>query len=100
MTPPGTFVLGTVAGTPSVGLAFPAGAALLALVFVGTVAKFGRGTAYLYLVGAFAPLGAFAFGTAVTVEPSGATLALLVVLPFAATLVFLGDVGRFLLADR
>lgn len=100
LTPPGAFVLGTVAAPPSVGLAFPAGAALLALVFVGTVAKFGRGTAYLYLAGAFAPLGAFSFGTAVAVEPSGATLALLVVLPLAATLLFLGDVGRFLLSDR
>ncbi|SDQ56436.1 hypothetical protein [Halopelagius longus] len=100
LTPPGAFVLGTVSAPPSVGLAFPAGAALLALVFVGTVAKFGRGTAYLYLVGAFAPLGAFSFGTAVAVEPSGATLALLVVLPLAATLVFLGDVGQFLLSER
>lgn len=100
LTPAGTFVLGAVAGPPSLALAFPAGAALLAVVFAGTVARFGHGTAYLYLAGAFAPLGALSFGTAVTVEPSGATLALLVALPLAATLVFLGDVGRFLLSDR
>jgi curved DNA-binding protein CbpA len=98
LTPPGTFALGVASGSPSLALAFPLGAALLALVFAGTVAKFGHGTAYLYLAGALAPLGSLAIGPLVAVEPAGATLLLLVVLPLAATLLFLADVGRFLFA--
>jgi hypothetical protein len=76
-------------------LLFPAGLVALPLVFGAVVVRFGTGTAYLYLVAAAAPLAALAAGGALP-----AVLLGLVVLPVAGTLVFLGDVGRYLAATR
>jgi curved DNA-binding protein CbpA len=100
LTAPGTFVLASVTGVAGPALAFPAGAVLLAVVFAATVVKFGHGSAYLYLLGAVAPLSSFALGPAVSVPAAGAALALVVALPVGATVVFLVDVGRFLVAGR
>ncbi|SFR45955.1 hypothetical protein [Halogeometricum limi] len=100
MTAPGTFVLDAVAATPGVALAFPVGVALLTVVFTGVVAKFGHGTAYLYLLGALAPAAAMAVGPVVPPLSTAGTLALVLVLPFLATTLFLADVGRFLASTR
>lgn len=96
---PGTFAVGAAAAAPGPALAFPAGAALLAVVFLAVVGKFGRGTAYLYLLGALAPLSSLAVGPVVALPAAGATLALVVLLPVLATTLFLADAGRFLAAD-
>ncbi|QIB73639.1 DnaJ domain-containing protein [Halogeometricum borinquense] len=96
---PGTFALSALTVAPGLALAFPASAALLGLVFLGVVGKFGHGTAYLYLLGALAPLASLALGPAVSVSAAGLTLTLVVLLPIVATTLFLADVGRYLLAD-
>ncbi|RYJ13270.1 molecular chaperone DnaJ [Halogeometricum borinquense] len=96
---PGTFALGALTVAPGLALAFPASAALLGVIFLGVVGKFGHGTAYLYLLGALAPLASLALGPAVSVSAAGLTLTLVVLLPIVATTLFLADVGRYLLAD-
>lgn len=100
LTLPGTYALAAVTGPPGAALAFPAGAVLVSIVFAATVAKFGHGSAYLYLLGAVAPVTSFALGPAVSVPAAGATLALVVALPVGAAVVFLADVGRFLSSSR
>lgn len=95
---PTTFV-GTLVATPSPALLFPVGAVLLPAALAVTVFTFGRGAAWLYLLGALGPLVGLVAGpllpTATAVD-----LALFVVLPVVAALVFLGDVGRYLVATR
>lgn len=78
---------------------FPLGAVLLPVALATTVLKFGRGAAWFYLLGAVGPLVGFAAGP-VLPEMAGVDLALFVVLPLLAALVFLGDVGRYLVATR
>ncbi|MGQ4554707.1 DnaJ domain-containing protein [Halobellus sp. GM3] len=93
---PGAYVVQTAAVDAPASLLFPVGAVVLALAFGGIIASFGRGTAYLYLAGGVAPLVSLGLGT-VAAAPFGAVLALVVVLPLAATILFLVDVGRVLL---
>ncbi|MFC5366669.1 DnaJ domain-containing protein [Salinirubrum litoreum] len=81
-------------------LLFPVGLAALPLVFGGVVLKFGQGTAYLYLLGALAPLVVVAGGTLVPAALALLVVLGLVVLPVSGTLLFLGDVGRYLAATR
>jgi hypothetical protein len=96
---PGTFVLqtATVAAPPS--LLFPAGIGALALAFTAVVLAFGRGTAYLYLLGAVAPLAGLAVGPALSL-PDGAVIALVVACPLVVTVVFLVDAGRVLFGSN
>ncbi|EJN60317.1 DnaJ domain-containing protein [Halogranum rubrum] len=89
----------TLVADPSLVLLFPLGAVLLPVALATTVLKFGRGAAWFYLLGAVGPLVGFAAGPALP-EMAGVDLALFVVLPLLAALVFLGDVGRYLVATR
>lgn len=95
---PTAFVRG-LAVDPSAALLFPLGAVLLPVALATTVFGFGRGAAWLYLVGALAPLAGFVAGP-VLPAAAGVDLALFVALPVVAALVFLGDVGRYLVATR
>lgn len=88
-----------LAADPSAALLFPAGAVLLPVTLATTVFAFGRGAAWLYLVGALAPLAGFVAGPLLP-PAAGVDLTLFVVLPVVAALVFLGDVGRYLVATR
>jgi len=99
LTAPGTFVLSTATVDVPLTLLLPVGVGALALVLTAVVLSFGRGTAYLYLLGSLAPLAGLGVGPVVTV-PDGAVLALLVVLPIGASVVFLADVGRVLFAGQ
>ncbi|SEO36008.1 hypothetical protein SAMN04487948_10256 [Halogranum amylolyticum] len=94
-----TAVVQSLAADPSLALLFPLGALLLPAALVTTVVEFGRGTAWLYLFGALGPLVGLAVG-ALSPTAAAVDLALFVVLPVAAALVFLGDVGRYLVATR
>lgn len=76
-----------------------AGVVLLPVVVVATVARYGRGTAWLYALGSLAPaltLAAWPF------VPTTTWLALcgLVLAPVLGVGGFLADVGRYLLATR
>jgi hypothetical protein len=85
---------------PGPALLFPVGLTALPVVFGAVVLKFGQGTAYLYLLGALAPVVVVA---GATVAPGLLALSVvlgLVVLPVSGTLLFLGDVGRYLAATR
>ncbi|MDS0298333.1 DnaJ domain-containing protein [Halogeometricum sp. S1BR25-6] len=101
---PGAFALGAVGSAPGPALAFPAGAALLAAVFVAFAARFRHGTAglslYLYPVGALAPLASFALGPVVAAPAAGLTVALVVAVPVLTVTVFLADVGRTLFGSE
>lgn len=88
-----------LAADPSPALLFPVGAVLLPIALATTVLKFGRGAAWLYLLGAVGPLVGFAARPELPAM-AGVDLALFVVLPLVAALVFLGDVGRYLVATR
>ncbi|RLM59656.1 molecular chaperone DnaJ [Halobellus sp. Atlit-31R] len=90
---PGTFVLNTAAVDAPLSLLFPAGVGAFAFVFTAVVLAFGRGSAYLYLLGSLAPLAGLTVGP-VIIAPDGVVLTVLVVLPLGATVLFLGDVGR------
>jgi hypothetical protein len=81
-------------------LLFPVGLAALPVVFGAVVLKFGQGTAYLYLLGALAPLVVVAGGALVPAALALLVVLGLVVLPVSGTLLFLGDVGRYLAATR
>jgi curved DNA-binding protein CbpA len=81
-------------------LLFPIGLIALPVVFGAVVLKFGQGTAYLYLLGAFAPLVVVLGGAAVPTALALPVVLGLVVLPVSGTLLFLGDVGRYLAATR
>lgn len=87
----------TEAVTP--GAALLTGVVVLPLVLVSTVARFGRGSAWLYAVGAIAPPVTLAVWPSI---PAATWLALvgLLVLPLFGTVGFLADVGRYLLATR
>ncbi|WP_101296545.1 DnaJ domain-containing protein [Halegenticoccus soli] len=89
---------GAAVGEPSVAILFPAGALALPLVLGVTVLGYGRGTAWLYAVCAFAPAAALTLGAAFPARPLGVDLLLFVALPVGAALVFLGDLGRYLRA--
>lgn len=96
---PLTFLQASLASTGP-ALLFPVGLAALPVVFGAVVLKFGQGTAYLYLLGALAPVVVVA---GATVAPGLLALSVvlgLVVLPVSGTLLFLGDVGRYLAATR
>lgn len=100
---PATFArtaLTTATTAPSPALLVPLGTLVLPLVLAWTVSSFGRGSAWLYVVAAFGPLVGLAVGFALPAVPTAAYLATFVVLPVVAVLVFLGDVGRYLVATR
>jgi hypothetical protein len=88
------------AAAPSLDLLFPAGALVLPLVLGWTVLRFGRGAAWLYVLGALGPVVALTAGPALPVTPVALVVVLLVAVPTLATLAFLGDVGRFVVAAR
>jgi curved DNA-binding protein CbpA len=92
---PTSFVVGALADR-SAALLFPVGVAALPLVLGVTVAQYGRGGAWLYVVAAVAPLGLPTVGAA----PTAATALrlTLLALPLLSAGFFLSDVGRFLLA--
>lgn len=84
--------------TPRIAL-FAATAAVLPLAFGVVVSRFGRGTAWLYVLCCLGPGVAVAAAVASPVaRPLAVDALLLAVLPVGATLVFLGDVGRYLRA--
>jgi molecular chaperone DnaJ len=85
---------------PGPALLFPVGLAALPVVFGVVVVKFGQGTAYLYLLGALAPVAVVAGGAMVPTALALLVVLGLVVLPVSGTLLFLGDVGRYLAAAR
>ena len=94
---PTTFVR-AAAAAPSAALLFPVGAVALTVALAVTVARFGRGTAWLYVAAAATPaVGLLAYPSL----PSTVAVALLtfVVLPVGATLAFVVDVGRYLVAS-
>jgi hypothetical protein len=72
----------------------------LPLVFGAVVLKFGHGTAYLYLLGALAPVAVVAGAAMLPAALALLVVLGLVVLPVSGTLLFLGDVGRYLAATR
>lgn len=97
---PAAFALEPVlAGAVTPGAALLAGTAVLPLVVVTTVARFGRGSAWLYALGSLAPAATLA---AWPVLPTATWLAVvgLVVAPLLGVGAFLVDVGRYLLATR
>jgi hypothetical protein len=85
---------------PGPALLFPVGLVALPVVFAAVVVKFGSGSAYAYLLGAFAPLAAVAGGSALAGATALGVVVGLVVLPLSGTLLFLGDVGRYLATTR
>lgn len=96
---PAAFVRGAAAA-PSPDLLFPVGVAALPATLGWTVRRFGRGTAWLYLLGSLAPALAVAAGALASAPTALLVVVGLVALPGVATLAFLGDVGRFVLATR
>jgi hypothetical protein len=96
---PHAYVLQTASADAPLSLLFPVGAGALALVFAATVVSFGRGSAYLYLLGGGAPLAGLGIGAVVTL-PDGIALALVAVFPLLATVAFLVDVGSVLVTGR
>jgi hypothetical protein len=101
---PAGFVGGAVAGiaglSPGVDLLFPIGAVLLPAALGWTVLKFGKGAAWVYFGCALGPLAAVVVGPFLPVSTTAVVVLLVVLVPLAGTLVFLGDVGRFVLASR
>ncbi|WP_224332213.1 DnaJ domain-containing protein [Haloprofundus halobius] len=95
------FVLaaGQTAPTTPTALLFPVGAVALPLSLVVTVHRFGSGTTWFYVVGAFAPLAAVGLSAALAPMAS-LTLLLAVVVPVLSAALFIGDVGRYLWATR
>lgn len=85
------------AGT--VGVLFPVGAVVLAVVLVATVARFGNGWAYLYGVAGAAPLLTLGAGQFLPRMAIVDIVGLLLV-PVLGVGAFLVDVGRYLLATR
>lgn len=83
----------------SVGLLFPVGALLLAAVLGATVARFGRGWAYLYVVGGATPAAAV-FLRGLFPSLAAVDVAAFLVFPVVGAGAFLVDVGRYLLASR
>jgi hypothetical protein len=96
---PAAFVRGAAAA-PSPDLLFPVGVAALPATLGWTVRRFGRGTAWLYVLGSLAPALAVAAGALASAPTPLLVVVGLVALPGVATLAFLGDVGRFVLATR
>lgn len=97
--------VGSVASSAAspIALALPLGAVALPLALGATVARAGRGTAWLYPLGALTPVALIAVGAVAPAALPGAVavdLLALAVLPVAASVTFLGDVGRYLLATR
>lgn len=91
---PGAFALDAASGGAGPELLFPAGVVALAVAFVAVVRSFGRGSAYLYLVGGLAPIVGLAAGPILAL-PDGAVLALVGVVPIVTTFAFVIDVGRY-----
>lgn len=96
---PMTFLQASLASTGP-ALLFPVGLAAFPVVFGAVVLKFGQGTAYLYLLGALAPVVVVAAAAMVPAVLALLVVLGLVVLPLSGTLLFLGDVGRYLAATR
>lgn len=97
---PVTFALSPIVlGTAAPGGALLAGVVVLPLVVVTTVARFGRGSAWLYALGSILPIATLA---AWPMAPTPLWVALLglVVAPLVGVGGFLFDVGRYLLATR
>lgn len=100
LSSPTAFALDPViAGTVTAGAALLAGVVVLPLVVVTTVARFGRGIAWLYALGSLVPAATLA---AWPVLPTATWLAVvgLVLAPLFGVGGFLVDVGRYLLATR
>lgn len=95
----GDVAAGTVAAGTVAALALPAGAIALPAVLLGTVARYGRGTAWAYALPSLGPLVVVA-GESALPAATWVDLAGFVVLPALATGAFLYDVGRYLLATR
>jgi curved DNA-binding protein CbpA len=93
------FVDASAAASPLAAL-LPVGAVVLLGVLGWTVLRYGHGTAWLYVLGAFGPIAALLVGVAAPDTGFGADALTFVVLPLAAAAAFLGDVGRYLLATR
>jgi len=87
------------AGTPTLGLVLLAGTALLPLVVLTTVGRFGRGAAWMYAIPSLGPAVTLAVWPVVAV-PTAAALVGLLVLPVLSAGGFLVDVGRYLRATR
>jgi hypothetical protein len=96
---PLTFLQASLASTGP-ALLFPVGLAAFPVVFGAVVLKFGQGTAYLYLLGALAPVVVVAAGAMMPAVLALLVVLGLVVLPLSGALLFLGDVGRYLAATR
>lgn len=86
-------------GTAELGLVLLAGAALLPLVVLTTVGRFGRGGAWMYALPSLAPAVCLVAWPSVTV-PTVVALLGLVALPTLSGVGFLVDVGRYLRATR
>jgi hypothetical protein len=86
--------------SPGVDLLFPIGAVLLPAALGWTVLKFGKGAAWVYFGCALGPLGAVVLGPLLPASTTAIVLLFVVLLPLAGVLVFLGDVGRFIVATR
>jgi molecular chaperone DnaJ len=97
---PTAFALSPVAAqTPTLGAALLAGVVLLPLVLGTTVARYGRGSAWLYVLGSTVPVLALAAWMVIPVPLWAAVLAL-VAAPVVGAGAFLVDVGRYLSATR
>ncbi|GAB7093397.1 hypothetical protein JCM30237_05490 [Halolamina litorea] len=100
---PGRYALNAVetatAGTPTLGLLLPVGAAVLPLVVLTAVGRFGRGAAWVYALPSLAPAVVLGLWF-VSAVPTWAALLGLVVLPVLSGGGFLVDVGRYLRATR
>ncbi|MFB6125920.1 MAG: J domain-containing protein [Halolamina sp.] len=96
-----TLAAGTVAVEAATTLAFAVGAAALPAVLLGTVARYGRGTAWAYSLPSLGPLVAVgAVAASVAPATTGLHLAGFVLAPAIATAAFLVDVGVYLYATR
>lgn len=87
------------AGSPELGLVLLAGTALLPLVVLTAVGRFGRGAAWVYALPSLAPAACLGLWTAIAV-PTWLALVGLVLLPILSGGGFLVDVGRYLRATR
>ncbi|WP_231751544.1 hypothetical protein [Halogeometricum sp. CBA1124] len=101
LSPPGAFALAAADADPGLALAFPAAAALLAVVFLvvlremPSVNRWRNYYLYLYPLAGLLPLASLALGTVVTAGATSLSLAL-VLLPFVSTTAYLADLGWYL----
>ncbi|MFC7204089.1 molecular chaperone DnaJ [Haloferax namakaokahaiae] len=101
LTLPSLAVLQTAAAASPTMLILPGGSVLLALVLVGTVAKFGHSWAtWLYALAALAPLALVIAGSVGMGRPLAVDVVALAVLPLLGAGGFIFDAGRYLWAAR